>query len=67
MLDLSKLGREQDVIFEDDYIYCHSCNKIIAPKSMINILKSKLKQSEGVGSEWSELCPACRVVIQQKR
>ena len=67
MLDLSKLGREQDVIFEDAYIYCHSCNRIIAPRSMINILKSKLKQSGGVGSEWSELCPACRVVIQQKR
>ena len=67
MLDLSKLGREKDIIFEDEYIYCHNCNKIIAPKSMINILKSKLKQSEGIGSEWSEFCPACRVVFQQKR
>jgi ferredoxin len=67
MLDLSKLGSEQDVIFEDEYIYCHSCNKIIAPKSMINILKSKLKQPEDIGSGWSELCPTCRVVIQQKR
>ncbi len=67
MLDLSRLGIEHDVIFEDEYIYCCSCNKIIAPKSMINILKTKLKQPEGIGAEWAELCPACRVVIQQKR
>ena len=67
MLDLSKLGGEQNIIFEDDYICCRNCRKIIAPKSMINILKSKLEQSGGIGSEWSELCPSCRVVFQQKR
>jgi ferredoxin len=67
MLDLSKLSGEQAVIFEDEYLYCRSCGKIIAPKSMINILKTKLKQSEGIGTDWCELCPTCRVVVQQKR
>ena len=67
MLDLSKLDREEDIIFEDAYIYCRSCSKIIAPKSMINMLKTKLKRFEGINSEWAELCPSCKVVVQQKK
>jgi formate hydrogenlyase subunit 6/NADH:ubiquinone oxidoreductase subunit I len=65
-LDMSQFGSAQTV-FEDEYAYCRNCKGVIAPKSMVTILKSKLKQHAGSSTEWSELCPSCRVVLQRKR
>jgi ferredoxin len=66
-LDFARLSDVEETIFESAYAYCRNCNSPYAPKSMIDILKFRLDNAGLSSSEWSEYCPLCRVVIQQKR
>lgn len=65
VLDIEKLGGEPDVIFGDEYVRCRNCNAPFAPKSMINILKTKLQQAGNDAVDQIDLCPACKVAAKQ--
>jgi len=66
-LDFAKLSDFKETIFENDFVICHNCSKPYATKSMIAILKHKLEKAGVFSTEWTEYCPACRTLIQQKR
>jgi ferredoxin len=66
-LDFARLSDLREPIFESDFVICHNCSKPYATKSMVDILKHKLEKSGVFSTEWTEYCPSCRVIIQQKR
>lgn len=66
-LDFARLSNVGKTIFENEFIHCRNCNKPYASKSMVDALKRKLEDSGVSDAEWTEYCPSCRVVIQQKR
>jgi ferredoxin len=66
-LDFARLSDLREPIFESDFVICHNCSKPYATKSMVDILKHKLEKAGVFSTEWTEYCPSCRVIIQQKR
>jgi formate hydrogenlyase subunit 6/NADH:ubiquinone oxidoreductase subunit I/coenzyme F420-reducing hydrogenase delta subunit len=66
-LDFARLSNLEETILENEFMRCRNCSKPYATKSMIDILKHKLKNAGTLSTEWAEYCPSCRVVIQQKR
>ena len=67
VLDFARLSDLKETIFENEFVICHNCSKPYATKSMIDILKHKLEKAGVFSTEWTQYCPPCRVVIQQKR
>lgn len=66
-LDFARLSNFEEIIFENEFVFCRNCSKPYATKSMIDILKHKLENAGTFNAEWAEYCPSCRVVIKQKR
>jgi ferredoxin len=67
VLELSELGAGSAVLFEDSFIKCRRCGGYVAPRSMIERLKSRLQDTNNGEESWTELCPDCRLSVQLQR
>ena len=65
ILCLDRIGREASVLFQDSIVKCRRCGKNIAPKSMIDRLSDKLKETGNSYADWLELCPECKIETQR--
>jgi Pyruvate/2-oxoacid:ferredoxin oxidoreductase delta subunit len=61
VLEFSKLGKEPELLFQDDTVYCHICRTPITSKSMMREVKSKLQES-GCTIDNLELCSNCKLL-----
>ncbi len=59
VLDLDRLKGPAENLLEDGMVMCTECGAAVAPRAMIDSLRSKL---DAGGAPWSQLevCPACR-------
>lgn len=67
VLALSELDDRSTVLFEDSFIKCRRCGGHVAPRSMMERLKSRLQSTGNGAEEWAELCPDCRLSVQLQR
>jgi len=59
ILELDRLDSPEEVIFEGEMVRCRECNKPIAPRAMIDKLRTRIAAAEGLTSQL-ETCPTCR-------
>ena len=60
ILELDKIGAGALELFHDVIVKCRRCGEPVAPKSMIDRLRSRLQGAgKGLGDQL-ELCPACK-------
>ncbi len=60
VLEVNKLNHEPQVIFENDFVRCRSCGTPVAPKAMIEAVRSRLGTT-GEAASRLEMCPGCRM------
>jgi len=54
----------QSVLFEDEIARCSRCGGAIGPRTMIDKLRARMKDSGHSSTSQLELCPDCRVQTQ---
>jgi ferredoxin len=60
ILELSAMGGEADVLFEDEVARCRECGRVIGTKAMIDSLQSRLEGMDSVVLSQLELCTICK-------
>ena len=60
ILEMDMIGNPASVLFHDSIAKCCQCGKPVAPKSMIDGLKAKLREAGNSLDKHFELCPVCR-------
>jgi len=58
-LQLDKLSSPAETILESGIARCRECNKPIAPRAMIDRLRTRIAAAQGLTSQL-EICPVCR-------
>jgi ferredoxin/coenzyme F420-reducing hydrogenase delta subunit len=59
ILEIDRLYRPAEAIFEGQFARCQECGMPIAPKAMIDKLRIRIAAGQGLTSQL-EVCPACR-------
>jgi formate hydrogenlyase subunit 6/NADH:ubiquinone oxidoreductase subunit I/coenzyme F420-reducing hydrogenase delta subunit len=60
VLEVSKLNREPQMIFEGEFAHCRVCGTPFAPKAMIESVRARLGTT-GEAAQRMEICPKCRM------
>jgi len=58
-LEIERLSNPPEIIFEGEIAVCQECGIPIAPKAMIDKLRTRIAAADGLTSQLS-ICPACR-------
>jgi len=58
-LEIDRLHRPAEAIFESQLARCQECGAPIAPRAMIDKLRTRIAAGQGLTSQL-EVCPACR-------
>ena len=59
ILQIERLNNPAEIIFEGEIAKCQECGAPIAPKAMIDKLRTRIATADGLTSQL-EICPACR-------
>jgi ferredoxin len=60
VLEVNKLNREPQIVFEGDFVHCRVCGTPFAPKAMIESVRARLGTT-GEAARRMEICPQCRM------
>jgi ferredoxin len=58
-LEIERLNSPAETIFESEIAMCQECGMPIAPRAMIDKLRTRIAAAQGLTSQL-EICPACR-------
>jgi hypothetical protein len=59
ILEIERLNKPAETIFEGEIATCQECGIPIAPRAMIDKLRTRIAAAQGLTSQL-ESCPACR-------
>ena len=65
ILDLHRIGGPASVLFHDSIVLCRRCSRPVAPKSMLDRLSERLRETGNGLTEWLDLCPDCKIETQR--
>jgi ferredoxin/coenzyme F420-reducing hydrogenase delta subunit len=60
VLEVDKLNRQPEMIFEGEFVHCRICGAPFAPKAMIESVRARLGAT-GEAALRLEICPKCRM------
>jgi ferredoxin/coenzyme F420-reducing hydrogenase delta subunit len=60
VLEVDKLNRQPEMIFEGEFVHCRICGAPFAPKAMIESVRTRLGAT-GEAALRLEICPKCRM------
>jgi ferredoxin len=60
VLEVDKLNRQPEMIFEGEFVHCRICGAPFAPRAMIESVRARLGAT-GEAALRLEICPKCRM------
>jgi hypothetical protein len=60
VLEVDKLNRQPEMIFEGEFVHCRICGAPFAPRAMIESVRARLGAT-GEAALRLETCPKCRM------